>query len=967
MNVFGFDLQRFAVISIGGTSDASTLSSGSSTISASGVQAWVESVSGGFTFGSDSASLTGSILVSGDDTWGATIGTGASLTGVDGISDGADLSIVQMSAGSIKTDESGTYTFNLNEASTSSTFTVNGDSDGVVFNVASGALSSITGLDSGATLQAGATGTYVVNGTSLSVSSTDTKIIGEDGAAHIFNAATDANVDSTDASESISQIEEVVNELVNTEGATTTTVASGQTEVDLSSSTEAVVATINDSGTGNVEVTFNSGGGNVAQVGAGVPETANIAINFGGGDDVAVIGNTGAAVGINGAGNDTLVTSGRNVSFNMSNSKAGTRFSLGLTSKGSKLTLSNFNPLKARAAMASSYSNAAGLIGAITAGLMKLGSSINFKSADGTKSGKISFSGNSSGDLAESSDLAESADTNQVGSYYMPVATSDGSSIMNLAGTYDAGGAFGTSDMGQYADEDWIMVGNYNIDKTGASTLEASTGNDTIFAGAMDIVNAGEGTNVINLANSTSQTLGATVVLDGTNNAKNTINGFRTGFTAGSDILSVGDSIGGYSFDSAGNLIVEVGNNVSTIVSGTGIDSVGVNSLLINVNDDVRKVAVGGTNAVIDASAVAADIYTGANAELNLANVSGDVAILMNQDGAATIGGNTNASVTGISTVRGGSGNTSIYGSSADEVLIAGVGRTSLYGGAGRDTLVGAGTSQDGGTTFGFVTGSGKDLVQNFVGSNQGADASDAIYVDTALNAVSANGSNVVIKLNEDDVMTIEGGVGKDINLLYEGTTYVGQVGSTSLSADGNANYFYATGSNASVIADTTAGAANIWLDNEVSFRSDTAYYQGDIKTLSAKGLASNATLAGNSNDNSIIGGSASNVMWGGNSTSDDTLVAGGSKNAFFYGVSSLNEGNDVITGASSNDTVNILSLSLSDFTEGNASVDVTSSTINVNFANGGSLAVNNNGETFQLGDGSAWVYDKKAGGFQQK
>ena len=78
MNGFDFDLQRFAAIKIGGDSDAaSSLSSGSASISATGASTWVESVSGGFNFGSSKNNLDGSVIVGGDTTWGATLTSGA--------------------------------------------------------------------------------------------------------------------------------------------------------------------------------------------------------------------------------------------------------------------------------------------------------------------------------------------------------------------------------------------------------------------------------------------------------------------------------------------------------------------------------------------------------------------------------------------------------------------------------------------------------------------------------------------------------------------------------------------------------------------------------------------------------------------------------------------------------------------------------------------------------------------------
>lgn len=968
MNGFDFDLQRFAPISIGGTSEAGNTTSGKATISATGGQAWVESVSGGFNFGSTEDDLDGSVKIVNDSTWGATLSvasdSGVALTAIDGVTGLGANSTVQITAsmedGSIKTDAAGAFAFDFD--GNASNFTVTGDKS-VTFNVADSAIEGVSGLDMGASLSA-ASGTYIVNGTEVAITTSSGIIVGDSDGAHLYNAASEGgdSVTPEDIAEGL--------------GVNTSTLNSGDVDYSATDGTitvpadEAAYVQIS-SGTGvasTISLTLSSVGG--SYVGIASNTSKPVDLTTGGGGDYIGIAATSAKIDITSDGDDTVSSAGKNVQVDASKSGDGARFSvLG----NGKLYLSGLNPLKSRASVVTGFDN---LLTALKQGLVKLVNS-SLEVHRGEAVGTISFgSRSSSSDLASSGDLIASADTAAVNSHFQVIDD------VLTGWTDSAGGVLSASDYGNLSDENILLQGNYDNTKTGGSTLTGGDGADTIMGGAGDILNGGGGNNQIELytsnALSATRVSGATVVLSSENKATDTISGFNAGFDKYNDVIAIdlSNSSSSFDFDGSGNLVVSTGSETAVFTNANGINSGNVNELLVdNGTGELTQLAVAGNGVTIDAASTDATAYAGKSAYLDLSNVSGSAAVMLNEGGAATVGSNTSALVSGMGTIKGAAGVTSIYGSSADETFVAGGGETSLWGGAGRDLLVGSTLSADqknGSTTFGFLAGDGKDTIQNFVGLNESSDVADKLYVQEGLTNVSASGNDVVVKLNSSDILTMENAVGKDIDVVYEGEHYVGQVGTNAVTVNGAAGYYYTSSNNASVVASSDTGSVNIWLDSSVSFRTDDAVYEGDIRTLSAKNASGNATLAGNSNDNSIIGGSYSNSLWGGQSTSDDTLGAGasGSKNTFFYGVNSLNEGNDVISGAGANDTVRILSLSVSDFTNGAASISqATSSAVAVDFTDGGSLTINNinAGTTFALGDGTQWTYNKRSNTFQQK
>ena len=496
-----------------------------------------------------------------------------------------------------------------------------------------------------------------------------------------------------------------------------------------------------------------------------------------------------------------------------------------------------------------------------------------------------------------------------------------------------------------------MLAGNVSGNKTAGSTLTSGAGNDAIYAGNKDVVNAGEGDNNIYLqSNREVDTIvgGATVQI--ADNSVNTISGFMGGFDKGADILRVSLENANIAYNGANLTLTDSTTGTKTTVEGSG-----VNSLLVgDTYDDASKVYVAQSNGTVSSFDNVANVYYGDNSAMNFASYDSDVFINLNQemnenfigssDNAPTLKGTFNK-------VAGGKGKTTLYGSSANETLVAGDGNNTLWGSGGNDAMVGnTGTSKTGNTTFGFLAGDGRDTISNFDFGN------DVVYTDNDIQDVSVSGSNVVIGLSGDDKLTIVDGAKKNFDINVHGTSFKASVTSGDVTYSDSVNYYNTSKGSASI---TASGSSRItmWLNGDADLSA--AYgggkqYIGDYKYISAKSATAAVVLAGNENtDNVITAGKSGSVLWGGG-ISNDTLIGGDGVDKFYY---MRNNGNDVIQKATANDVVVLDGMEMSDIT----STDVSSSAVTLNFSDGGSLTLNtNSGTTFKVGgeNGAAYVTD---------
>ncbi len=77
---------------------------------------------------------------------------------------------------------------------------------------------------------------------------------------------------------------------------------------------------------------------------------------------------------------------------------------------------------------------------------------------------------------------------------------------------------------------------------------------------------------------------------------------------------------------------------------------------------------------------------------------------------------------------------------------------------------------------------------------------------------------------------------------------------------------------------------------------------------MDAAQVEDRTTLVGNDYNNVLIASKGDSSVWGGNSSSNDTLIGGEGADNFFY---TFGNGNDSIHNAAADDTVNLFGVEL--------------------------------------------------------
>ena len=229
----------------------------------------------------------------------------------------------------------------------------------------------------------------------------------------------------------------------------------------------------------------------------------------------------------------------------------------------------------------------------------------------------------------------------------------------------------------------------------------------------------------------------------------------------------------------------------------------------------------------------------------------------------------------------------------------------------------------------------------------------DVFEIDTSQNYIS----NVYLKGDEDvaievtnrkgtatETAIVEGAVGKNMLVTED---IIAQVNKTSLTYDGDATFFVATGKNASITVDNeNVTNAVIWLGTP---ERNGETFIGDIRTIDARDFDGKAELAGNDTNNTIYGGEGSNSLWGGNG-GDDLLVGGSGQNMFFY---TNGNGIDTIEGVKDGDVVYLAAVTI----ENIANTEFNSDSITINFNDGGKLKINDGGANVGIVMGEQTYY----------
>ena len=697
---------------------------------------------------------------------------------------------------------------------------------------------------------------------------------------------------------------------------------------------------------GSQDVKFNSAvSGNIADI----PSTASGEKNvtLGGGDAVVVAMSAdaeGAKVNVTGgAGNDSIVIQdSAPVTFDMSS--GGADKIITMADANARVTLNGYDA-SSGAAIVIQDSYAADLAGAV------LDDNITFE--DGTvvlnavnsdNKSKINLGeSETNGWLVNLEGPGEDADTQVVG-----FAGKDG-------GTVD-GSAF----------KDVLFVGNKDGDKSAGAQMVGGEGNDTFLGGAGDRIVTGSGKDSVVLEDSDTRD-GATVNVT---SGRVTIVGSNNNLSdfAG-DTLSVDDlDISKMKFSFAGDSLIMKGENDSgetiyTEIQGVSTTGAGyVTQYIQNGEGETYRVAIGAESSTIG---VAADedqrayAYIGNNSAVDFSSFTKDAMVDLTGTYGSYIDG-TAAYFEGINQFVGGEGDFVVMGSEGKESITAGKGNGSLYGGGGINVLNGySGSDKEGSSTF-MVLGGNDGAVNTinnfeFVGSNNFVNAAnvtaDQLNTDIAKNhfsgvAVVDNDLLVEVTSNstgETEKALLKGamdsvtGYGKDFAV----NGIVAQVGETKVHVDSNAEYYLATGTDATVNIDSSAGTnVAVWLGDDGRDKQ----FEGEFAVIDARNFSGKAELAGNDSDNTIYAGSGNTSLWGGNG-GNDLLVGGAGTDDFYY---AAGNGNDTISGTTSGDNINFLNLTLADI-----SIDtITSSAVVLNFSGGGQLVVNDGaGVNFKVGE----------------
>ena len=823
---------------------------------------------------------------------------------------------------------------------------------------------AITGLATGASLRVNTAGTYNVNG--VDVTANAGEVLGADATGGYNYAQIEPEIEETvDAGAVVETLvdtttyDPVEASAITEEGADlngnlsvslTNTATGGDAQtVNFSNSTGSKSVSLSG---GAQDVTFNNEGGNVAVVDADSKGDKNITLGNGG--DVAIVDASKSTSITTGTGNDTLVVrNGAEVSVDVSAGGA-----TNITATGtSKVNLTGYNAEESNAGINTGVSNIAN---AVESGTINFGN------------GEVSV---------KSATVNVNAEAESEGATVVNLYNNKG--VMTKVASTNSDG--GTADMSNQKAAT-VMKGNYKnssatADKGGESSLLGGSGNDSIFAGASDVIDAGAGTNTIKLTDAskrgTNAESGATIAMT-SEKGRNEVTGFNASFEDTGDKVAVEIDENLKISYSGSSLVIKSGraqtklNGLSAItssgdvVSSADIGNVGYQQILIGSGEDALKTAVAQSGSVIrvgDDEESLASAYLGDNSGVDFTEVSSDVFVNL-ADNTGTVNDDS-IILQGINKLAAGSGNATLMGSSANETLVAGTGANSIWGGAGKDVMRGSSSSdKDGATTFFFMGGDGKDSVTSFnFLTDENAETADVISTGgTAIGKISKSGNNVVMQLNgTTDRLTIVNGANNDIKI----NDSVYQVGST-LEYDGRATNYVADGKNASVSLSSELDNANVWLDADLgtSFGAKGEKFEGSIKSLNASAFEGEATLVGSSASNSITASKEGSSLWGGNG-GDNTLVGGNGEDTFFY----LNNGNkDTIQGASSDDVVNLFGVSLEDVDLINSSI--TTSGIKLKFSNGGTLTVNGNtGVGFMISDtgDTQWTVNQRTGEWTTK
>ena len=520
------------------------------------------------------------------------------------------------------------------------------------------------------------------------------------------------------------------------------------------------------------------------------------------------------------------------------------------------------------------------------------------------------------------------------------------------------GGALDASDIA----EDLILIGNRTGNKTAGSSLKSGIGNDTIFGGENDVIEAGTGENQILLDTVTADRGAATIILG---EGKDTITGLVSGFNG--DILNVDLAAADtdVSFDGT-NLVVKNTNDKFSATAAVATEEDFVEQLFVNNNETI-KAAIAVEGGTITVGEDAPNFYKAPNGAVDFSAYTGEVTVDMDGDWAQSKVGDDNATFDGMNSLIGGSGNTLFKGGSADETLVAGTGEGSLYGGGGKNNLVGSSSEDKMGSTEFFALGinngaqntiSGFEFIENGGGNTATFDALTIDMGENGVTDIKANTDGSVtlaIQGNRGEggateKVTIENAAGKEF-LVDRGTEFetVAQIAATEVTVNNSYVDFYCAtdDANGATVKVGDIASTEIWLDAP-DYGNGVDFSNSKFTVVDARGSNAEVLAAGNDIANTIYGGAGNASMWGGSGIVNDVMYGGTGHNEFYF---EGYNGNDTIMSANDGDVIQLgVTLDQIDFDGTN----ITATGVEIKLTDGSSLTVNSTAEVnIVLDDGT--------------
>ena len=514
----------------------------------------------------------------------------------------------------------------------------------------------------------------------------------------------------------------------------------------------------------------------------------------------------------------------------------------------------------------------------------------------------------------------------------------------------------------------WAKDGGSNIDITsfeknahlqgdgdGANVLYAGSGDDYIYSySEKDSVYGGAGKDSIVLSTASDDI--NRVVGVATTSGKDTVSGFKTGFSDGDSIFMVDGSASDVkaSFDSSKSQVTFKDGSSSLQLDSIAAGKSG--AVELKVGDAKLAVLASGAKATVD-SASYADVFYGDGSVVDFSAV--DEALSVNLSNNLSADGEGTKFV-GVSSIIGGKGANTLMGSAKADSIVAGTGKSSLYGGAGADTLVGNSAEGD---VFFFGAGTNTNTINAFQTADKETadtvkilgDVTSAKFANNAIELGTTDGSKAVIKslasgsINANTMVKVDADNFKGIAKIGASST------ANNFTYDKTVGYYGGgTQSDKLSVASNYADNAEVWLDGS----KGVAYASVDVVDFSNG--TGNYVLAGDSSKQVIVGGKGENSLWGGVGSVADSIKGGAGTNNFFYG---LGEGNDTISSSNAEDTVNLYNISLSDVKAG----EITNAGVMVEMKDGSTLAVATGKDiTFKLASGETYVANHTSKGWDQ-